>query len=169
MKSHKHLYAKYISLKTAIHLCVCISVGALIYSVFCTVLVTVVSWLLLDQSYGILHANSINVVDLYRRKFCDGHSILVFFVVAGKISASWWSSFKNFLNPHVVNLSVRLFYILFSYNFRKIVKWLGNFGMFLNYIGLFYIKKCYCIVHRSFYRAIQKFHYINIFCSFLIT
>ena len=46
----------------------------------------------------------------------------------------------------------------------------GNFGMFLNYIGFLYTwKKFHCIVNRSFYRALQKFQCINIFCSFCMT
>ena len=37
-------------------------------------------------------------------------------------------------------------------------------------VTLLYIyKKNYCIVRRSFYRALQKFQYINIFCLFLMT
>ena len=32
----------------------------------------------------------------------------------------------------------------------------------------FRMKNCYCIVHRSFYMALLKFQYINIFCSFLM-
>ena len=92
---------------------------------------------------------------------------LFFFI---KIWALWWSRFKNFLNPHWVNLSVCLFNILFGYNFRK------NRTMTMKFWYVFelhkfalYMKKCYCVVLRSFYRSLQKFQYINISCSFLTT
>ena len=39
--------------------------------------------------------------------------------VVGKISHSWWFRSKNFLNPHMVNLSVYLSDIVFDYNFHK--------------------------------------------------
>ena len=87
-----------------------------------------------------------------------------------KISASWWSRSKNFLYPHVVNLSVRQFNILFGFNFLKngtIAKKFWN--VFELHRFVLYIKNCYCIARRSFYRAHQRFQYINIFCSFLMT
>ena len=46
----------------------------------------------------------------------------------------------------------------------------GNFGMFLNYIGSFYIWKIVIVSYiEFFYRVLQKFQYINIVCSFLMT
>ena len=81
-----------------------------------------------------------------------------FFFVVGKISASWWSRSKSFLDPCVVNLSVCLFNILFGYCFRKnrtmTMKFL--YVLELQRFGL-HIKNCYSIVHRSFYGAFKKF------------
>ena len=48
-------------------------------------------------------------------------------------------------------------------------QWQGNFSMFLNYIGLFYIWKIVIVSYIRFYKALQKFQYINIFCLFLTT
>ena len=59
----------------------------------------------------------------FQRLFTDIFSknvqILMFFFLVGKISALWWSRFKNYLNPHVVNLSVCVFNILFGCKLRK--------------------------------------------------
>ena len=88
---------------------------------------------------------------LFTNIFSKSAPILVIFVVVGKISASWWSRSKNFLNPHVVNLSVWQFNILFAYNFRKnrtmarklwYVFELHRFALLM--------KNCHCIVLRSF-------------------
>ena len=58
--------------------------------------------------------------------------------------------------------------LIFSIHLR--LKLARNFDMLLNYIYLIYIqKKCYCIILRSFYRALQKFEYVSIFYSFLMT
>ena len=60
--------------------------------------------------------------------------------LVGMMTALYRSSSKNFLNPHVVNLSVCLFNIFFlSITSVKIAKYLEKFVIFLNYIGFFYI------------------------------
>ena len=59
---------------------------------------------------------------------------------------------ENFLNPGVVNLSVCLIFFLAIISV-KIEQWPGNFGMFLNYIGLLYAWKIvivYCISYEHF-------------------
>ena len=52
----------------------------------------------------------------------------------------------------------------------KILQWLGNFGMFLNYIGLLYKWKIVIVSYIDlFYKIFRKIPYIDIFCSFLMT
>ena len=71
-----------------------------------------------------------------------------FFFFAGKVSASWWSRSKNFLNQHLVNLSVCLFNILFGCNFRKNRTRAKKFWfVFELHIGLHYIWKI--LLYRS--------------------
>ena len=84
------------------------------------------------------------------------------FFFVGNISASWWSRFKNFLNPHVVNLSVFQFNILFGYNFRK-NRTMARKSWYVFELHRFalHMKNCYCVLHGSFYRALQKFQYID--------
>ena len=67
----------------------------------------------------------------------------------------------------MVNLSVCLINILFVSNFCKNSTMSRRFWYVfeLDRFALL-MKNCYFIVHRSFYRALQKFQYINIFCSF---
>ena len=80
------------------------------------------------------------------------------------------SILKNFLIPRVVTLSVCLFNILHSYNFRKNKTMLRKFWhIFELHRFTLHMKNCCCIVHRFFYVALQKFQFINIFCSFLTT
>ena len=94
----------------------------------------------------------------------------IFVVVVGKTWTSWWSRSKNFLNPHEVNFSACLFNILFGYNFRKNRTMARKFWyIFELHRFVLYMKKFYCIVHRSFYSPRKKFQHINIFCSFLMT
>ena len=91
------------------------------------------------------------------------------FFLIGKISASWCSRSKKILNPHVLNLSFCLFNILFGYNFHKNKSMTRKFLYVFELLRFaFHMKNCYCNVHRSFYRVLQKFQYINIFCSFLM-
>ena len=91
-----------------------------------------------------------------------------FFVVVGKISASWWCRSKTFLNPHEVNLSVSLFNILFSYSFRKNRIMTRKFWhVFEHKRFASHMKDCCCIVHRAFYRALRKCQYINILSGWL--
>ena len=93
-----------------------------------------------------------------------------FIFIIGKISASWWSHSKNFLNSHVVHLSVCLFNILFGYNLGKNrTKPRKLWYVFEVHRFALHMKNCYFIVHKSFYRALQKFQNMNIFCSFLMT
>ena len=97
---------------------------------------------------------------IYTRKFCDGHIILVFLIFVQRqffeecfhfdfLCCCWKAlSFlvirsKSFLNPHVVSLPVCLIYFLVLTSV-KIGQQPRNFGMFLNYIGLLYIRK---IIH----------------------
>ena len=56
---------------------------------------------------------------LHRYFFFEECSNFDTFFFVGKISNSWRSRSKNVLTPHVINLSVCLFNILFGCNFRK--------------------------------------------------
>ena len=77
---------------------------------------------------------------------------------------------KNFLNPPVVNLSVCLFSVLFGYNFFKSKIMASKFWYVYELLRFaVHMKNCYDIVHRSFYRALQMFQYVNMFCSALMT
>ena len=92
--------------------------------------------------------------------------ILIFFCCCWKDLSFLDAPFKKFLNPHIVNLSVCLISFL-AIASVKIRQWPVIFVMFLNYTCLVYKqKKCHCIVRLSFYSTLQKFQYINIFCSF---
>ena len=103
------------------------------------------------------------------RYFFEEYSDFDHFSFVGKISASWWSRSENFLNPRVVNLSVCLFNILFGYNFRKNRTMARKFWLvFQLHRFALHMANSYCTTHRSFYTALQKFQYINIFCNFLI-
>ena len=100
--------------------------------------------------------------------FSKNAPILIFFWGGGgKISALRWSRSKNFLNSHVVNLSVCLLNILFGYNFRK------KRGIARKFWYVFKLhrsdlptKISHRIWHILFYRALQEFKYI--YCSFLM-
>ena len=59
--------------------------------------------------------------------------------------------------------------ILFGCNFRKSRTMTRKFcSVFELHRFVLHMKNLYCIVHRSFYRGIQKFQCINIFVSFLM-
>ena len=97
--------------------------------------------------------------------------IIFFFVVdVGKITLTKWSRSITFLNPHSVNLSVCVLNILFGYNFRKNRTMARKFWCVfeLHRFALCMRNWC-CVVHRSFYEALQIFQSINIFCSLLMT
>ena len=70
----------------------------------------------------------------------------------------------------MVNFYVCLFNIFFGHNFRKNRTTAKKFWyVFQLHRFALQMKNFYCIQHRSFYRAFQKFQYINIFGSFLMT
>ena len=97
-------------------------------------------------------------------------SNLITFFFVGKIFVSWFSRSKNFLNPCMVNLCVCLFNILFGWNFRKNRRMTREFWhVFEIHEFALHIKSCYYSVQRSFYRALQNFQCISLFCSFLMT
>ena len=58
-------------------------------------------------------------------------------------------------------------YLFIGYNFFKNWKMAKKFWyVFEIHRFALHMKICYCIVHKYFYRALQKLQYINIFCSF---
>ena len=57
--------------------------------------------------------------------------------------------------------------LFIGYNFRKkFTMAKKSWYIFELHRFALHMKIFYCIVHRSFYRELQKFQYINIFCSF---
>ena len=84
--------------------------------------------LLSFQSWGLYSSSEYIFLMFVHQYFFEEYSDFDNLFVVGRISASWWSRYKSFLNPHVVNLSVCLFHILFSYNFRKNRKMVRKFS-----------------------------------------
>ena len=103
-------------------------------------------------------------VPRYFLEECSDFDFVVVVVVAENISASWWFRSGNFLNMHAVNLSACLFNILFGNKSRKNRTMARKFWYFfeLQRFAL-HRKNCYCVVHRSFYRTLEKSPYINIY------
>ena len=92
--------------------------------------------------------------------------ILIDLFFVWKISASWWPRSKTSLNTHVLNFSVCLFttFLAAIWQYRR------NFVLFFElHRFVLHLKNCFCIVHRSFHKALVKFQYIIILCSFLMT
>ena len=105
------------------------------------------------------------LVHRYFFENCSDFDAYVYIV--GKISASRWAHSKNFLNPPEIYLSICRFNTLISYNIRKNrtmsrkLRYVFELHRFASYI-----KNCYCIIRRSFYKAHNKFQCIIFFCSF---
>ena len=73
--------------------------------------------------------------------------------------------FDTFTGPHQ-----NLEYLFIDYNFLKTRTIAKKFWyVFELHRFVLHMKNYCCIVHRSLYRALRKFQYINIFCSFLMS
>ena len=102
---------------------------------------------------------------VHRYFFKECSDFDTFFVVVEKISASWWSHSKIFLNLQVVNLPVYLLNILFGYNFCKNYCFIASF--FPSYLSAFKFSNCKFLLNY-FNRKYLYSIYLSFVCRVVV-